>query len=143
MRHSGGSSDVVVNQDAVSSSGFISLGTYTFAAGANHSVRLNDNTGDRSQQLVVDGLLVKPAAGEPPATTATCTRVRVTGADTLNVRPDPNTSRAPVAVLTGGQVVNRTASVTGSVVRGTDVWYAINTSGIAGYISSSYAVCVN
>ncbi len=143
VRHSGGSSDVVVNQDAVSSSGFISLGTYTFAAGANHSVRLNDNTGDRSQQLVVDGLLVKPAAGEPPATTATCTRVRVTGADTLNVRPDPNTSRAPVAVLTGGQVVNRTASVTGSVVRGTDVWYAINTSGIAGYISSSYAVCVN
>ena len=144
VRHSGGSTDVVVNQGTVSASGFFSLGTFNFAAGAGHSVRVNDNTGDRSQQLVIDAVLVKPVTvAAPPTSTATCTQVRVTGAESLNVRPDPNTSRGAVGVLQGGQVVNRTGSVTGQVVRGTNVWYAISTTGITGYISASYATCVN
>jgi len=143
VRHSGGSTDVVIDQNRVTTSGFFSLGTYSFAAGARHTVRLNDNTGDRSQQLVIDALLVKPAAGAAPAPpAATCTQVRV-GSDSLNVRPDPNTSRAAVGVLAAGSVVTRTGSVSGQVVRGTDVWFAISAPGVAGYISSAYATCVN
>jgi hypothetical protein len=62
----------------------------------------------------------------------------------LNVRPDASTSRAPVAVVSGGDVLTRTGSVNGQTVRGTAVWYAITTpGGVSGYISSSYAVCLN
>ena len=143
IRHSGGSTDVVVDQNRITTSGFFNLGTYAFAAGASHTVRLNDNTGDRSQQLVIDALLVKPAAATVTAPAApTCTQVRV-GSNSLNVRPDPNTSRGAVGVLAAGSVVTRTGSVSGQVVRGTDVWYAISAPGVAGYISGAYATCVN
>jgi hypothetical protein len=47
-------------------------------------------------------------------------------------------------VVAGGDVLTRTGSVNGQTVRGTAVWYAITTpAGVSGYISSSYAVCVN
>jgi hypothetical protein len=145
VTHAAGTTDVVVNQNAVTTSGFVSLGAFTFNAGTAGSVRVNDNTGDRSQQLVVDALSVTPVAGSTtPPPTASCTQVRVEGATSLNVRPDPNTSRAPVAVVSGGDVLTRTGSVNGQTVRGTAVWYAITTpAGVSGYISSSYAVCVN
>jgi hypothetical protein len=146
VTHAAGTTDVVIDQNAVTTSGYVSLGAFTFNAGVAGSVRVNDNTGDRSQQLVVDALSITPVgnAPAPPPPTASCTQVRIDGATSLNVRPDPNTSRAPVAVVAGGDVLTRTGSVNGQTVRGTAVWYAITTpAGVSGYISSSYAVCVN
>lgn len=146
VTHAGGSTAVVVNQGAVSESGFVRLGRFTLTPGAGHRVRLGDNTGTRNQTLVVDALRVRPVTTTPPTTpptTPTCSSVRVSGAASLNVRPEPNTSRAAVGILNEGDVVSRVETVTGQTVRGDTSWYRINGQGLIGYISASYAVCVD
>lgn len=150
VTHAGGTTDVTVNQAAPTTSGFVMLGSFDF--GARGSVRLGDNTGDRGQHLVFDALRVLPSTTTTPPTTtpptttppaASCSRVQVVNADSLNVRPDPNTSRAAVGVLTGGDVVGRLATVAGQDVRGTTSWYLVEKPGLRGYISSAFASCVN
>jgi lysozyme len=59
VRHSGGETPVVIDQSA--NDGWVSLGEFEFAAAADHSVALGDNTGepsDASIQLVFDALRI-------------------------------------------------------------------------------------
>ena len=148
VTHAGGTTDVTLNQAAPTSSGFVVLGAFDF--GARGTVRLGDNTGDRSQHLVFDALRVLPATTTTPPTTtpptppaATCSAVRIVNADSLNVRPDPNTSRAAIGVLPRGEVISRRNTVAGQTVRGTNSWYLVEKPGLQGYISAAYATCVN
>ena len=86
-----------------------------------------------------------PVDPPPPADPlANCHQVRVdnTGADTLNVRPDPSTAQAPVGALHNGQVVDTVAIVAGQDVNGVTTWYEVN-AGVTGYISGAFAACVD
>jgi len=138
-----GTTAVMLNQAAVTTSSFVSLGRFAFAPGRPGSVRVDDNTGVRGEQLVVDALRVRPVATTPPPPTASCSRVRVVDTAALNVRRTPDTSQAPVGTLAGDEVVARLRTVTGASVRGTTAWYEIEKPGLRGYISSSYAACVD
>jgi hypothetical protein len=139
-----GTTAVMLNQAAVTTSGFVSLGRFALAPGRPGSVRVDDNTGVRGEQLVVDALRVRPVTTTtPPPPTATCTRVRVVGTTALNVRRTPDTSQAAIGALAGDEVVARLRTVTGASVRGTTAWYEIEKPGLRGYISSSYATCVD
>jgi hypothetical protein len=156
VTHAGGSTAVVVNQGAAAGvGGFIPLGRFSLTPGAAHRVVVADNTGDRGQHLMVDALRVRAVppptttrpeteteTETPPPATATCSAVRVSGAASLNVRPQPNTSRSPVGVLREGDVVTRVETVTGQVVRGDTRWYRITSPALSGFISASYATCV-
>lgn len=117
--------------------GFVVLGAFDFAGVDGEFVRLEDNTGTRGQQLVFDAIRVQPAQR------ATCTQVRVTGTESLNVRPQPNTQQSAVGTLAGNEVVRRIETVAGQAVRGNTNWYRVEKPGLAGYISAVYAVCVD
>lgn len=139
-----GASAVMLNQAAVTTSGFVSLGRFALAPGRPQSVRVDDNTGVRGEQLVVDALRVRPVTTTPPPpATASCTQVRVVDTTALNVRRTPDTSQAPIGSLAGDEVVTRMRTVNGASVRGTPAWYEIEKPGLRGYISASYATCVD
>ena len=80
--------------------------------------------------------------GGTDSTTSACSLVEV-DTDTLNIRPDANTSRAPIGSLTLGQTATRLASVTGQSVNGTSRWYRVQRGSVVGYISGAYASCAN
>ena len=80
--------------------------------------------------------------GGTDSTTTACSLVQV-DTDTLNIRPDANTSRAPIGSLTLGQTATRLASVTGQTVNGTSRWYRVQRGSVVGYISGAYASCAN
>lgn len=84
-----------------------------------------------------------PPSDPPPAVDplAGCHQVRVdnTGADILNVRPDPSTSQPPVGQLHNGQVVDTVAIVDGQDVNGVTTWYQVS----AGFISGAFSSCVD
>lgn len=114
-------------------------------------MRVDDNTGVRGEQLVVDTLRVRPVAPSPPPTTTTptppttasCARVEIVNATTLNVRPTPDTSGTPRGTLAGGEVVDRLQTVQGAEVRGSRDWYEVEKPGLRGYIAAAYARCVD
>jgi hypothetical protein len=62
------------NQAAVTMSGFNPLGRFSLAPGRPACVRVDDDTGVRGEQLVVDVLRVRPPPSPPPP--AICTEVR-------------------------------------------------------------------
>lgn len=66
VRHAGQQREIVVSQAAAA--GWVSLGTFSFAAGADQWVALSDATGEPfadRRQIVIDALRVRPAAVEP------------------------------------------------------------------------------
>jgi hypothetical protein len=148
VSHDDGVSEVVVDQNAVTTSGWVALGAFNFTTGRTAGVQLADNTGIRSQQLVVDALAVVPVTsttvpGTPSAVEA-CSLVAIDGVQALNVRAEPNTNNDPIAVLGVDDVVERTGSVEGQRVNGVSTWYAITTEdGVEGYIAAAYATCLN
>jgi hypothetical protein len=75
-------------------------------------------------------------------TTAPCSLVK-SNADTLNIRPDPNTSRSPIGTMSLNQTASRLETVTGQSVSGNTRWYRINRNGVVGYISGEYSSCAN
>jgi V8-like Glu-specific endopeptidase len=147
ISHDEGVTEVVFDQGAVTSSGWVSLGAFTFTVGRTGRVQLADNTGVASQQLVVDAIAVVPATTTTePGTGAVdaCSLVRIDGVQALNVRAEPNTNNDPIAVLGVNDVAERTGSVEGQRVNGSTTWYAITTAGgVQGYIAAAYAACVN
>ncbi len=60
---------------------------------------------------------------------------------TLNVRPDPSTNGAVVAVLPDNTVLEVLEKVNGQAVDGTPVWYKIKGGGAEGYGYSKFIEC--
>jgi hypothetical protein len=80
--------------------------------------------------------------GNGSSTTAPCSLVQ-SNADSLNVRPDPNTNRSPIGTMGLRQTASRLETVTGQSISGNTRWYRINHNGVAGYISGEYSSCAN
>jgi hypothetical protein len=80
------------------------------------------------------------AAGAP---VSDCPRAKVDVAEgaTLNVRPTPSTSGAPVGVLADGDIVDVVAQVSGETIEGNPTWFQIQSPAVAGYISAAYSAC--
>jgi GH25 family lysozyme M1 (1,4-beta-N-acetylmuramidase) len=141
VEHDGVIDTAIVDQRAVE--GWRTLGTYHFRSGRARVV-LNDNTGESTQDrrvLVVDALKVSPSTATTPG--ATCTRVRVINAETLNIRPTASTARAAVGSLRAGEIVERIRSVDGQSIHGNRTWHEVRDGGTRGYIAAYYASCVN
>ena len=82
---------------------------------------------------------VTPTPPLPP----TCAQVQVHGASTLNVRPSAGTQRAPVGTLSQGDIVNVVGvEGNGQAVNGTTTWYQVQVASLRGFISGSYARCI-
>jgi hypothetical protein len=64
-------------------------------------------------------------------------------ADSLNIRPQPNTSQAPVGALLINQTALRLETVSGQSVNGVTRWFRVNRSGTVGFVSAAYASCAN
>ena len=154
VRHNGRTDLVTMNY--TTAGGWRSLGEFQFSGVDGERVRLDDNTGERSalaRKLVFDGLRVTrmdgtttttPPPSTPPPATPTCTSVRVeTGGAVLNVRPQANTSQSPRGTLANGETAQRISTVNGQEVRGDRQWYEVSKGGLRGFISASYATCVN
>lgn len=65
VHHAGGETPVVVDQSAAS--GWVSLGSFEFAANTDHFVRIDDNTGEPQAgevSIVLDAMLVAPVVME-------------------------------------------------------------------------------
>ena len=84
-----------------------------------------------------------PPPPPPPDPTEQCPRVRVDVAagNTLNVRPEPNTSGAPVATLQDGALATTVDVVDGQDVSGISTWYAVDVGGVVGFVSGAFATC--
>lgn len=91
-----------------------------------------------------DGESEAPAP-DPADPTVDCPRVRVvnTGADTLNVRPDPSTANAPLGVLYAGQIVEVVDVVQGQPVLDVETWYEIAFGDGSGFVSGAFSACVD
>lgn len=76
------------------------------------------------------------------STAPACSVVRAT-ADDLNIRRDPNTSRAAIASMDSGNTATRLDTVTGQSVNGTTRWFRIQRGSTVGYISGAYSLCAN
>jgi hypothetical protein len=96
---------------------------------------------DRLSNLITRAQNVGSTSGGGSTATNTCPRVRV-NADSLNVRRDPNTSRAAIGSLSRDERVTRLSSTTGQSVNGNTRWYRIQKGSMTGYISGAYASCV-
>lgn len=74
----------------------------------------------------------------------TCTQVQVSAeVGALNIRPQPNTSQAPVGTLQPGELANVLGSAQGQAVYGQTLWWLVDSAAaIQGYISAYYAACV-
>lgn len=71
VHHAGGETPVVVDQSLAS--GWVDLGSYTFAAATDHYVRINDNTGESNDlelSIVLDALQVVPVQAGPETDSA-------------------------------------------------------------------------
>lgn len=69
--------------------------------------------------------------------------VHVAAGATLNVRPAPNTTQAPVGTLNDGEIVDVLAQVQGEAVSGNTLWFQIKSSAVTGFISANYATCTD
>jgi len=82
---------------------------------------------------------------ESTGTASDCPRVRVSVGPglTLNVRPDPSTTNAPVGSLAEGAVVEVVDDeVFGESVEGVDLWYEIG-GAVPGFVHSAFASCTS
>ena len=144
IEHDGVTDTAQIDQRAVE--GWRSLGEFQFGAGTAKVV-LNDNTGEAiggQKRIVLDALKVEPAAAQPPPPpAATCTRVKVVNADSLNVRSSASTSLAAIGSLRNGDVVDKLSSVEGQSVSGNRTWHRIQKGSLRGYVSAYYMSCVN
>jgi len=79
---------------------------------------------------------------DPPA--EICRRMRVvnTGADGLNVRPEPSTNGAPVAHFAEGTEADVLAEVMGQAIEGNPVWFEVQREDVHGFVSSVYTECL-
>jgi hypothetical protein len=87
-----------------------------------------------------------PSTPEPepepePTEPGACIRAEVIDAETLNVRPQANTSRAPVGTVSAGDVVDVVNVVEGQAVSGVTRWFQIRDGSLQGFISGRYARC--
>jgi hypothetical protein len=141
VSHDGRTDVVTLNQ--AGKNGFVDVGTFEFAAGANQKIVVGDNTGVRGQRLVFDALRLQketaPSSSSPPPA-ASCARVEMT-AD-INVRPSASTSREPLGQLRDGDVVNRLATVEGQDVQGNREWHKVPFGNQQGYVAAAYARCL-
>lgn len=87
------------------------------------------------------GAAPTPATDTPPPAT-TCSLIRA-DASSLNIRPEPSTSRAPVGSLEGGQTATRLETVTGQNIDGVTRWYRIDHQGTVGFVSGAFASCAD
>ncbi len=79
-------------------------------------------------------------AGPPPPA---CPRARITTASglSLNVRPEPSTTRAAVASLPSGYIVDVVDMVRGEAIDGEDLWFEIASPLGDGFVFATYAEC--
>ena len=68
---------------------------------------------------------------------------RLTDGAALNVRPSASTTRQPLGTIPNGTTVDRLSTAEGQEVRGDRRWYEVRNGSLRGYISASYATCVN
>ena len=142
--HKGQTSSVVVDQSGAN--GWVTLGTFDFAAGGSQRVRVNDNTGEAASQarkVVFDAVrLTRIDGGQSPVQANPCAYVKVnTSGGTLNVRANPNTQQAAVGSVDDGVVVRSTDTVQGQNVSGHSEWHRIQTASLQGYVSGAFTVC--
>ncbi|MBM4281808.1 MAG: hypothetical protein FJ137_13975 [Deltaproteobacteria bacterium] len=147
IRHNGRNDLVTLN--LTTAGGFRSLGEFEFTTGAAQRVRLDDNTGERSnlsRRIPFDALRITridTAAPPPPTAANTCPRVRVsTDGGELNVRPTASTAQAPRGTLPDGSVVDRLSTRQGQEVRGNTDWYEVRQGSLTGFISAAFTTCV-
>ena len=151
IRHNGRTD--IATLDLTTAGQFRSLGEFEFSDGNAQRVRLDDNTGERSssgRKIMFDALRVTRMDGQssppppPPPPAAACTRVEVqTDGAALNVRPSASTTRQPLGTIPNGTTVDRLSTAEGQEVRGDRRWYEVRNGSLRGYISASYATCVN
>lgn len=132
VTHAQGAERFIIDQRQ---GGFVELGILRLDS--NHNlVTLGDNTGERSslgRRLAFDALRITPASE------VACSEATTTAA--LNVRPRPNTTRAPIGQLRDNEVFERISTVTGLQVGATNNWYRISFAGQTGYVSAQFAEC--
>jgi hypothetical protein len=90
--------------------------------------------------------IIGAASGDdaPAPDPASCATVRVVGAGTLNVRPEPSTARAPLDTLSEGDVVDVVSiEEEGESVRGVRRWFEIETGDLRGFVSGAYTQCAD
>lgn len=131
VHHDGVLDRVVVSQQ---STGWKSLGAFTFAASGNEKIRVGDNTGESGRKLILDAIRLTPQE---------CPRIEViTDGDPLNVRPNPNTDRAAVGTLADGEVVERRATTSsGQAIQGSTTWHQIQKGNLVGWVSGAFTRC--
>lgn len=137
IRHAGGVDDVYADQS--SARGAFELGTFELAAGAAYELRIDDNTGEpSSRRLRFDAISI----GSPDPTACRTIALKA-GTRALNVRPRPNTGRAPLTELVPGVTAVRLADVPGAAVSGNTRWQRVRIGQTVGYVSSEFTSCVN
>jgi Peptidase family M23/Bacterial SH3 domain len=70
-----------------------------------------------------------------------CPRIRVTAAQTLNVRSEPRAAAEMVGALNRGQIVAVINQVVGEDVNGTTTWYEIDSGAVRGFVTGAFAEC--
>lgn len=82
-------------------------------------------------------------AGTSTTPPASCPRVKidVPVGQTVNVRPDPSTAKAPLGTLDPGDIVDVVAFVQGETLDGVSLWYQIKSPTLSGYVFSTLAKC--
>lgn len=101
----------------------------------------NEGTAGTSGAAAVGG--ASGAGGTAPAhPVPECAYATVnTPGKTLNVRPDPSTNGAVIAVLQDNTPVEVLAKVDGQAVDGTTLWYKIKGAGAEGFVYSPFIAC--
>lgn len=131
IHHDGVIDRVVVSQQT---SGWKTLGAFTFGTSGTQKVRVGDNTGEAGRRLVLDAIRLTPQS---------CPRLEViTDGAPLNVRPNPNTDRSPVGTLADGEIVERRSTTeNGQAISGTTTWHQIQKGNLVGWVSGAFVRC--
>lgn len=85
------------------------------------------------KKLILCGLLLILATSG----LAQATVYEVTGDRRINVRTEPSTTASVLTQLAPGDQVEVTGEVDGDAVSGSTLWYALNISGVTGYVHNS------
>lgn len=80
-------------------------------------------------------------AGGAPSNDCPRAKVQVAAGATLNVRPEPNTSKPAVGSLPNNAIVDVVQQVQGEDVGGVTLWFQITYGSVSGFISSAFAQC--
>ena len=132
--HDGKTDRVVVSQQTT---GWKTLGAFTFAASGTQKIRVGDNTGEDGsldRKLVFDAIRLTPQE---------CPYLEVvTDGDALNVRRNPNTQQSPVGTVANDTIVERRSTVQGQQIGGTTEWHQIEKGSLVGFVSGAFVRCV-